>query len=229
MISAFYRKKARLRAQLNDFRKYYKALLESGVFIQLSPFYNVCYLAMNESISFIEGLIKFVDETFEQYKRTKYGEDKVWHVVTRLATKLIEEVAKPRIGMEHAFNLSNYVQMAEVIFYTSPRSLDVMMDIKAHDFIDSPLIASELTQFLAMNTDFELTQSLDRRICELQEENSELNRKFQEASKPSNNFLNKFDTTYKKQLEKSRNVLRLWRKRNEYLGVKTRTLPIPIP
>ena len=178
---------------MNDFRKYYKALLESGVFIQLSPFYNVCYLAMNESISFIEGLIK------------------------------------SRIGMEHAFNLSNYVQMAEVIFYTSPRSLDVMMDIKAHDFIDSPLIVSKLTQFLAMNTDFELTQSLDRRICELQEENIELNRKFQEASKPSNNFLNKFDTAYKKQLEKSRNVLRLWRKRNEYLGVKTRTLPIPIP
>ena len=75
-------KKARLRSQLNDFRKYYKALLESGLFIQLSPFYNVCYLAMNESISFIEGLIKFMDETFEQYKRTKYGEDKAWHVVT---------------------------------------------------------------------------------------------------------------------------------------------------
>ena len=168
---------------------------------------------MNESISFIEGLIKFMDETFEQYKRTKYGEDKAWHVVTRLSTKLIEKVAKPRIGMEHAFNLSNYVQMAEVIFYTSLRSLDVMMEIKAHDFIDSPLISSELTQFLAMNTNFELTKDLDRRIGELQSDNIELSRKLQEATKTSSNFLNKFDTTYKKQFEKFEERLKVVEKR----------------
>ena len=47
-------KKAKLRAKLTDFSKYYRSILDSGSVNPLSSYYNLCMLAMNESVSSIE-------------------------------------------------------------------------------------------------------------------------------------------------------------------------------
>ena len=194
-------KRERLRLKLLDFQSYFKAILDSGVIPKLSPFYNKCYLAMTDTINWTEGLIKFMDDTFEIYSRTRYGCDKSWHVVTRLTPRLIEAVAKPRIGMYHMFDMSHPEYMANVIFYTTLRSLDVMSEIRAHNFRDPPIISSELTHFLAMNTDFEAVTRLKDPVHELEVNNRGLNKKLQEATKTASTAANKWDSTYKTKLD----------------------------
>ena len=171
-------KRERLRLKLLDFQSYFKAILDSGVIPKLSPFYNKCYLAMTDTINWTEGLIKFMDDTFEIYSRTRYGCDKSWHVVTRLTPRLIEAVAKPRIGMHHMFDMSHPEYMANV-----------------------PLISSELTHFLAMNTDFEAVTRLKDPVHELEVNNRGLNKKLQEATKTASTAANKWDYTYKTKLD----------------------------
>ena len=194
-------KRERLRLKLLDFQSYFKAILDSGVIQRLSPFYNICYLAMTETISWTEGLIKFMDDTFEIYSRTQYGCEKAWHVVTRLTSRLIEAVAKPRVGMHHMFDMSHPEYMANVIFYTTLRSLDVMSEIRKHNFRDSPIISAELTQFLAMNTDFEAVNRLKERVQDLEVDNRDLSKKLQEATKTASTAANKWDSTYKTKME----------------------------
>ena len=194
-------KRERLRIKLLNFQSYFKTILDSGTIPRLSQFYNLCYSAMTETISWTENLIKFMDDTYEIYNRTQYGRAKAWHVVTRLATKLIEAVAKPRIGMHHMFHMSKPELMANVIFYTTLKSLDVMAVIKSFNFRDSPLVSSELTQFLAMITDFEAMTRLQDKVVHLEQNELDLQKQVKEAAKTASTAANKWDQTYKYKLE----------------------------
>lgn len=87
-----------------------------------------------------------------------FGAKKAWHVTTRLAGKLIQIVAQPRIGMAISFKSQYKPQIGDIIFYTSLRSLDRMMLIKKYRFKHYPEVTSDLSQYLVMNTDFEATK-----------------------------------------------------------------------
>ena len=110
--------------------------------------------------------------------------------------------------MEHAFDVRDYDQIGTIIFYTTLKSLDVMVTIKEHNFIDSPLIATELTQFLALNTDFEVTQELSEKMKAMETANKQFSKDVQEAIKAANAAANKYDNSFKSKLEKVENRLK---------------------
>ena len=72
----------RLKQKLHLFKTGHLETLESEL-ESLSPFYNLCVLALTESVA--DNLIKFVDDTYNEYARSKYGSRKAWHITTRLA------------------------------------------------------------------------------------------------------------------------------------------------
>lgn len=108
--------------------------------------------------------MKFIDDTYNTYHLALFGSDKAWHVTTRLASKLIQIIAQPSIGMEISFKSHHKNQIGNIIFYTALRSLDQMMSIRRYRFKHHPEVTSELSQYLAMNTDFEATKILKESV-----------------------------------------------------------------
>ena len=70
------------------------------------------------------------------------------------------EVSKPREGALHSFVAGDKVAIGKVIFYTTLRSLDVMGEIAALDYTDSPVVSTELVKFLSQNTAVESVDKL---------------------------------------------------------------------
>ena len=51
--------------------------------------------------------------------------------------------------------------MAKVIFHSVLKSLDVMSEIAAVDYRDSPVVSTELVKFLSLNTSVEAVDKLE--------------------------------------------------------------------
>ena len=92
-------KREKLKQRHGDFRYSFKAIINQNT-VSLSRFNLLCVRALNDCISWTEDLMKFIDDTYNTYHLVHFGSDKAWHVTTRLASKLIQIVAQPRIGME---------------------------------------------------------------------------------------------------------------------------------
>jgi hypothetical protein len=48
--------------------------------------------ALTESCAWIIGFIQFVDEYYMELSKAKFGPTKAWHVTTRLAKRILDEV-----------------------------------------------------------------------------------------------------------------------------------------
>ena len=123
-----------------------------------------------------------------------------------MATKLIQIVAQPIIGMEISFKSENKIQTGHIIFYTALRSLDQMMIIRKYRFKHHPEVTSELSQYLVMNTDFEATKVLQHSVSELSELSKKFKSETQAAASAASNAQNRYDNTIKPTLADFKNV-----------------------
>ena len=95
---------------MDDFKFSFEAIINQNT-LTLSKFNLICLRALADCISWTEDLMKFIDGTYNTYHLAHFGAEKAWHVTTRLATKLIQIVAQPRIGMEISFKSENKAQI----------------------------------------------------------------------------------------------------------------------
>lgn len=192
-------KSEKLKQRLEDFRYSFEAFINQNT-VSLSCFNVLCVRALNDCISWTEHLMKFIDGTYNTYYLAHFGADKAWHVTTRLATYLIQIVAKPRIGMEISFKSQEKDQIGNIIFYTALRSLDEMMAIRRFRFKHRPEVTSELSQYLGMNTDFEATQILQKSVEDLTDLTKKFKSEAQAAVSAANSASNLFDSKIKPKL-----------------------------
>jgi len=190
----------RLNLELQLFKSGHQEILESEL-IPLSPYYNLCILALTESVSWIDRLIKFLDDTFNEYSRSRYGPKKAWHITTRLGKALIEKVAQPRNSIHNSFKINKPQEVSKAITYASLRSLDIMMKISAVNFKNSPIITAELSKFLALNSNHEVVEKLQSKLTSLESDSSALRKDVKGAVSVANTAANKWDSTYKSMLE----------------------------
>ena len=148
----------RLKLELYMFKVGHQETLENEL-ERLSPYHNLCVLALTEAIAWSDGLLKFIDDTYNEYSRSKYGSKKAWHLTTLLAKALIEKVAKPRNSVQNSFKISQPADVAKSITYASLRSLDNMMDITSYNFKNSPIVTAEISKFLALNANHETVEN----------------------------------------------------------------------
>jgi hypothetical protein len=105
----------------------------------------------------------FIDEYYKELTRGKFGTKKAWHVTTRLAKRLLVEVAAPRqVGVVKALHAGDLTQIARNIFWASLRSLDIMERVQGNHFKNDPLVSSELVKLLSINMGFEAIESLTK-------------------------------------------------------------------
>ena len=152
--------KLRLKRELERFRRSHLSTIRESVSVR-NPLYNLATSTLTESISWANGLINYIDLTYEEYSSGKFGAAKSWHVTTKLATALIKEVNKPREGALNSFEAGNAMSMSKVIFYAVLQSLDMMTAIAEMDYRDSPVVSTELVKFLSLNTAIDAVDRLE--------------------------------------------------------------------
>ena len=190
----------RLLQELHLFKVGHMDTLENKL-QSLSPYYNLCVLALTESVSWVEGLAKFIDDTYNEYSRCRYGSMKAFHITTRLAKSLIEKVAKPRNAVQNSFRISNPSDISKAITYASLKSLDIMMEISSVGFKHSPIITAELSKFLALNSNFDVVDKMQAKFTSIESDQTSLKKEVKQASSAAHTASNKYDSLVKSVLE----------------------------
>ena len=203
----------RLKQELHLFKTGHQFLLDTEL-TSLTPFHTLCQLALTESVSWVEGICKFLDETYNEYSRSRYGSKRAWHITTRLGKALIEKVAAPRNSVHNSFKISNPFEVSKSITYASLRALDLMMEISGFNFKNSPIVTSELSKFLALNSNFEVVEKLHAKVNALEIENNTLKREVKQAASAASTAANKWDSTFKSIVEDLKKRVRLLENRS---------------
>jgi len=190
----------RLNMELQLFKSGHQETLDSEL-TPLSPYYNLCVLALTESVSWVDRLVKFLDDTFNEYSRSRYGPKKAWHITTRLGKALIERVAQPRNSIHNSFKINKPQEVSKAITYASLRSLDVMMKISSASFKNSPIITAELSKFLALNSNHEIVEKLQSKLNTLESDATSMRKDVKGAVTAANTAANKWDSTYKSMID----------------------------
>ena len=184
--------KFRLKKELEKFRRSHMSTIREKISVR-SPLYTLATSSLTESISWATGLINYIDVTYEEYSAGKFGSAKSWHITTKLAMALINEIGKPREGSLNSFEAGNGVSMSKVIFYSVLQSLDKMSEVAAADYRDSPVVSTELVKFLSLNTSVEAVDKLESKAAELTSSISTLTKDITSASKSVGSVGNKTD------------------------------------
>ena len=202
--------KVRLKKELEIFRRAHLSSIRE----RLPPstqLYHLAMSSMSESIAWILGLINYIDCTYDEYVAGKFGTAKAWHVSTKLAMGLLNEVAKPREGALQSFEAGSRSSISKVIFYSVLRSLDVMGEIAALDYRDSPVVSTELVKFLSLNTSVEAVEKLEKQSEVFNTSIKDLTKDVSATTKSNHSIGNKTDElkkvveTLKKRIEKIEN------------------------
>ena len=127
----------------------------------------------------------------------KFGTKKAWHVATRLARRLVMQVATPRNGVQKTFVGGKTKQMAGSVFYATIQALDEMQIVRSFGYKNAPGVSSELVKFLAVNTDFESVKALVEKVKTLETDNKALHKELNKMSSSTQTALNKVDSLQK--------------------------------
>eukprot|EP00978_Attheya_sp_CCMP212_P000111 scaffold208_cov63-Attheya_sp.AAC.2 len=147
-----------------------KSIIEA--FSSSSPTYNLSSLSLTESVSWVEGLIGFIDDYYKKLTKGKFCSRKCWHITPCcLAKHLIKEVASPRFRViKMLIRMGQPEQISQTICWVTLCSLDVMTGITANNnYKNDPLVSFELVKFLAIRTGFEIIDKLQKdHVVEIQ-------------------------------------------------------------
>ena len=121
----------------------------------------------------------------------KFSSKKAWSITTRLASRIITYVSVPRIGVHKTFKAGSPDKIGESIFWSTLKTLDIMSELTTLGFKNSPIVASELVKFLALNTGFEVVEDLIKSNANLKTEVIELKKIAAGNTKTSQTAANK--------------------------------------
>jgi hypothetical protein len=158
-----------LQTSLAEFSNSHGKLIDQAVTIS-SKAHSLTHSALTESVAWITGFIQFIDDYYRELSKAKLGASKAWHVTTRLAKRVLDELGTPHHGVQNSFRAGDSSQIYQQIFWAVLKSHDVMISFKSLSFKNHPLIATKLVKFLAVNTSFESIDQLVSKTCSLEAE-----------------------------------------------------------
>jgi hypothetical protein len=154
-------------------------------------------MALTESVSWLEGFIVFLDDYYRELTKAKFGTKKAWHVTTRLGRRMFLEIDQPRNGVQNFFKAGFNEQVCQRIFWSVVRSHDVMARYKRHNYKDDPSVSSELVKFLAINTGYEMLESLSSKVLEMERGYVAMQKETSAATKAAASAANRADDAKK--------------------------------
>jgi hypothetical protein len=154
-------------------------------------------VALTESVGWLEGFISFIDTYYRELALAKFGAAKSWHVATRLAKRILDDIGSARHSAQGGFEAGNSVKICQQIFWGVLRSHYVMTEYKGLAFKNHPSVASELVKFLAINTSFEAINKLVGKVATLETDVTEAKKQVANAVKSASSAANKADDVKK--------------------------------
>jgi hypothetical protein len=155
--------------------------------------YGVACLALSDSVSIVEAVVKFVDDFVKHLTTAKFSFKKAFHVTSRLTKRILTEMYDPRQGILKSFKTGNLEQTAGSIFWATIRSLDIGLRFKRTGFGNLHIVSSELVKFLLVNTGYESISTLELKVSTLETQNAELLKTSKNAEKSAIASSNKSD------------------------------------
>jgi hypothetical protein len=135
--------KMRLQTSLAEFSNSHGELIDQAATIS-SKAHSLAHSSLTKSVAWITGFIQFIDDYYCELSKAKFGAEKAWHVTTRLAKRVLDEVGTPRHGVQNSFRVGDSSQICQQIFWAVLRSHDVMTSFSSLSFKNHPSIATEL-------------------------------------------------------------------------------------
>jgi uncharacterized protein YoxC len=145
------------------------------------------HASLTESAGWIIGFIQFIDKYHSELSKAKFGAGKAWHVTTRLAKRILDDVGDQRYGIQNTF------QICQQIAWAVLKSHDLMAEFKNLEFKNHPSISGELVKFLAIDTSFGAIEKLALKVAELEGEANENRKQLSIAVKSASTAGNKAD------------------------------------
>jgi hypothetical protein len=185
-----------LRQALNDeleiFNNSHRLEIENTL-EQESRVYSIACLALSDSVSVVEAMIKFMDDFVKHLTTAKFSFKKAFHVTTRLLKRILTEIFVPRQGVLKTFKTGNMEANGVSIFWSTIRSLDIALEFKRTGFENLHIVSSELVKFLLVNTGYESISGLEIKVATLESQVSELTKTVKNADKSALTASNKSD------------------------------------
>jgi hypothetical protein len=98
--------KMKLQEALTEFQESHAEFINQAV-ENGSKAHSLAHSALTESAAWIVGFIQFIDKYYRELSKAKFGPIKSWHVTTRLAKWILDEVGTPRYGAQGFFQVGN--------------------------------------------------------------------------------------------------------------------------
>jgi hypothetical protein len=182
----------RLQEALAEFQESHSSFIDQSVEIGSKP-HTLAHAALTASSGWIIGFIQFIDKYYCELSKTKFGSGKAWHVTTRLAKRILDDVGTQRYGVQNAFHVGDSRQICQQIVWAVFKSHDTMAEYKRMNFKNHPSISTELVKFLAINTSFEAIERLTAKVAVLEIDSSEAKKQLSAAVKAASSAGNRAD------------------------------------
>ena len=78
--------------------------------------YILALTSITEPVAWVTGFINYIDETYNQYNRGKFGIKKSWHITIKLDMVLIRDVVQPQMGATNYLQAGNAEHISRVVF-----------------------------------------------------------------------------------------------------------------
>jgi hypothetical protein len=199
----------RLQEELSNFEDIHGTYLEEYFAYETGQGYSISRLALTESMGWIDGFITFIDTYYRELTKAKFGAAKAWHVTTRLAKRVLDDVGTIRQSAQGGFEAGNAVKICQNIVWAVLKAHDVMAEYKRLSFKNHPSVATELVKFLAINTSFEAIEKLVTQTKVLECEVCEMKKQVAASVKPAASAANKADEVRKQGEALSKRVTKL--------------------
>jgi hypothetical protein len=167
---------AGLRSKIGDELKTIREGITNQIQLRLKPGttgYNLALLDLTLSISWVENLMNFIDDTYVELIRSGFSTGSAWSLTTRLVLRVFEDIGLVRAGVSSSFVIDNNLSNATTVLWASFQTHDGMAEYLTMKFKNRPSISSEYVKFLASNSGIEavgqLTNGLKRMGTEVKE------------------------------------------------------------
>jgi hypothetical protein len=184
--------RARLKEELVTFRAAHLSNIDETL-ERDSIMYAVANMALTESVAWLEGFIVFIDDYYRELSKARFGSKKAWHVTTRLGRRMFMEIATPRNGVQNSFQPGRNDLICQRIVWSVLKCHDLMARYKRHNYKDDPTVGSELVKFLAVNSGYEVLDSLKTEMVTVSADLAAVKKDIQVSIKASSSASNKAD------------------------------------
>ena len=129
---------------------------------------------LSAAMTFTQGFIKFVTETFEELVQAAFSKTKAWALASALGARICHEVHKDSGALLRSIRVTksdaDREDLCVLMLWATFRSHTIMAEYQRLEFKDHPTIASEYVKFLATNSGFEVVASLEAKMDSLNKE-----------------------------------------------------------